>query len=77
VIDNTFPFHPQDGGQGGPGQLPLLTAFVPSLPRGNPFRVSVHSWDKPGITKITESLMQPDDVVMYEVRVFIDGHCIS
>jgi hypothetical protein len=55
----------------------LLTTFVPSLPRGTPFKVSVHAWDKPGITKITERLMQPDDVPAYEVRVSIDGHLIA
>ncbi|WEW59865.1 hypothetical protein PRK78_005346 [Emydomyces testavorans] len=62
---------------GGPGQVPVLTSFIPSLPRDNLFRVSVHSWEKPRPTRVMESLMQPDDAAMYEMRVFIDGFCVS
>lgn len=69
--------HYHQAGQGGPGQIPVLTAFVPSLARGNPFRVSVHSWERPCPTRILESLMHSEDTVMYEVRIFIDGYCIS
>ena len=58
-------------------QLPALTAFIPSLSQNSPFRVSVHSWEKPRPTRMMESLMQPDDAVLYEVRVFIDGVCVS
>ena len=59
------------------GQLPVLTTFVPSLHPNTTFRVSVHSWEKPRPSRTIESLMQPDDTLLYEVRVFIDGLCIS
>ncbi|KAK2754713.1 hypothetical protein FQN54_006846 [Arachnomyces sp. PD_36] len=58
-------------------QLPVLTAFIPSLPHNSPFRVSVHSWERPHASRLMEGLMQPDDAVVYEVRVFIDGICVS
>ncbi|KAL1958853.1 hypothetical protein VTO42DRAFT_3690 [Malbranchea cinnamomea] len=67
----------QQVGQGGSAQIPVLTTFIPSLARGSPFRVSVHSWERPRPTRLLESMMQPEDTVMYEVRVFIDGTCIS
>ncbi|KAI1914840.1 hypothetical protein LOZ61_001977 [Ophidiomyces ophidiicola] len=63
--------------QGNPGQVPVLTTFVPSVTQDTPFRVSVHSWERPRPTRILESVMQPDDAVMYEMRVFIDGYCVS
>ncbi|KAF7177147.1 hypothetical protein CNMCM7691_004881 [Aspergillus felis] len=58
-------------------QLPVLTTFIPSLPQNTPFRVSVHSWDKPRPTLLMESLMQPDDALLFEIRIFIDGLCVS
>nr|KMM69449.1 hypothetical protein CPAG_05764 [Coccidioides posadasii RMSCC 3488] len=72
-------FFPQNNNslQGGPGQVPVLTTFIPSLPQDNPFRVSIHSWERPRPTRVLEGVMQPDDSVMYEVRIFIDGFCVS
>jgi hypothetical protein len=58
-------------------QLPVLTTFIPSLPQNTPFRVSVHSWDKPRPSLLMESLMQPDDALVFEIRIFIDGLCVS
>ncbi|PYH64060.1 uncharacterized protein BO88DRAFT_475008 [Aspergillus vadensis CBS 113365] len=63
--------------QSNEGQLPVLTTFVPSLRHNTPFRVSVHSWQKPTPSRLMESLLQPDDAVLFEVRVFIDGLCVS
>lgn len=58
-------------------QLPVLTAFIPSLAQNSPFRVSVHSWERPRPSRMMESIMQPEDAVLYEVRVYIDGVCVS
>lgn len=58
-------------------QLPVLTTFIPSLAQDSPFRVSVHSWERPRPSRTMESLMQPDDAVLYEVRVYVDGVCVS
>lgn len=63
--------------QGNLGQLAVLTTFVPSLPHNAPFRVSIHSWDMPRPSRLMESLMQPDDALLFEIRVFIDGICVS
>ncbi|PWY78150.1 hypothetical protein BO94DRAFT_626729 [Aspergillus sclerotioniger CBS 115572] len=63
--------------QSNVGQLPVLTTFVPSLRQNTPFRVSVHSWQKPTPSRLMESLLQPDDAVLFEVRIFIDGLCVS
>lgn len=59
--------------QGNFGQLPVLTSFIPSLAKDAPFRVSIHSWEKPRPNRMMESLMQPDDTVLFEARVFVDG----
>ncbi len=59
--------------EGSPNQTPLLTTFVPSMPRAAPFQISVHSWVRtdgmlggtmPDGSKLNE---------MWEVKVVIDG----
>ncbi|RJE19698.1 hypothetical protein PHISCL_07973 [Aspergillus sclerotialis] len=73
IINPTSYFLPQ----GNLGHLPVLTTFVPSLPPNTPFRVSIHCWEKPRPSRLMESLMQPDDALLFEIRVFIDGVCVS
>lgn len=68
------PYYPP---QGNLGQLPVVTTFVPTMPKDSPFRVSVHSWDKPRPGRLIESIMQPDDLLLYEARVFVDGDCVA
>jgi hypothetical protein len=53
--------------------LPVLTSFIPSLLPDSAFRVSIHSWERPRPSRTMESLMQLDDSIAYEVRVYIDG----
>ena len=53
--------------------VPILTSFVASLQRGSAFRVSVHSWEKPNSSNILRSYKTPDETVMFEARVYIDG----
>ncbi|KAL2864896.1 uncharacterized protein BJX67DRAFT_373538 [Aspergillus lucknowensis] len=59
------------------GQVPVLTTFIPSLPPNSPFRVSIHTWDQPHPSRLMESLLQPDDASMFEVRIFVDGLCVA
>ncbi|PKY00636.1 hypothetical protein P168DRAFT_313405 [Aspergillus campestris IBT 28561] len=59
------------------GLLPVLTTFIPSLPHNTPFRVSIHSWDKPRASRLMETMLQPDDSLLFEIRIFIDGLCVS
>ncbi|KAJ5890604.1 uncharacterized protein N7473_006832 [Penicillium subrubescens] len=63
--------------QASVGRIPVLTSFIPSLVRGAAFRISIHNWDKPKPSRLIESMMQPDDVLLYEARVFIDGECVA
>ncbi|KAL4994109.1 hypothetical protein BDV10DRAFT_10778 [Aspergillus recurvatus] len=63
--------------QGNLGYLPVLTTFIPSLPADSPFRVSIHSWEPPHVSRLMESLLQPDDASLFEVRVFVDGLCVA
>lgn len=63
--------------QGNQGQLPIVTTFIPSLQTNAAFRVSIHSWEKPRPSRMLESLLQPEDSVMFEARVFVDGHLMS
>lgn len=54
-------------------QLPVLTTFIPSLPQDSRFRVSVHSWEKPRPSLSIESHMEPEDVLLFEARIYVDG----
>lgn len=63
--------------QGNYGQFPVLTSFVPSMNKDSPYRFSIHSWEKPRPSRLIEGMMQPDDLLMYEARVFVDGDCVA
>ncbi|KAJ5659055.1 hypothetical protein N7507_005506 [Penicillium longicatenatum] len=63
--------------QGNVGQVPVLTTFIPSMPKDSSFRVSIHSWDKPRPSRFMEKLMEPEDVLVFEGRVFIDGQLVA
>ncbi|KAI4140405.1 MAG: hypothetical protein LQ341_003849 [Variospora aurantia] len=54
-------------------QLPIVTCFVPSLPHGCPFRVSLHSWSEPEVSRATQALTSPEDCIFLEARVLLDG----
>ncbi|KAI9719284.1 MAG: hypothetical protein M1812_003614 [Candelaria pacifica] len=60
-----------------PIQIPVVTSFVPNLPSGTPFQVSVHSWAPPRPSRITEGLSRENDEVLFEARIFIDGRCVA
>lgn len=60
--------------QGSYGQIPVVTTFIPSLPKDTAFRVSIHNWDvNPKPSALMESLLQRDDHAAFEARVLIDG----
>jgi hypothetical protein len=59
--------------QGLSNQLPTMTTFIPSLPHSTPFQISIHSWDIPRPTVQIEANMRPEDSVLFEARVYIDG----
>jgi len=57
--------------------LPVLGSYIPSLPEGAPFRASIHNWDQPVPSRLMDSLMQPDDALLYHAQVYIDGEPAS
>ncbi|KAJ6104160.1 hypothetical protein N7523_010480 [Penicillium sp. IBT 18751x] len=63
--------------QGNYGQLPVLTTFIPSMAKDSPFRFSIHSWERPRPSRLIEGMMQPDDLLMFEARVFVDQQCVA
>ncbi|KAI9849984.1 MAG: hypothetical protein M1838_006210 [Thelocarpon superellum] len=74
VITQNLPF-PVD--QVIPIPLPTIVSFIPNLPKGFPFRISVHSWDNPRPSPGLESMMTKNDKVLFEARVTIDGRCVA
>lgn len=58
-------------------QLPIVAGFIPSLPWGLPFRVSIHSWETPRIARPVPQTAQQDVVSLFEARVIVDGCCIA
>lgn len=54
--------------------LPTVSCFIPSLQQGEPFQISIHSWNgHPPISEFTKSYSKYSDSVKFEVRVFING----
>ncbi|KAG6008129.1 hypothetical protein E4U43_000212 [Claviceps pusilla] len=60
-----------------PFGLPTLCCFVPSLPHGSPFQVSIHSWTAPVVSQFAQSYSQYPENVRFEARLFIDGRLMA
>lgn len=56
-----------------PHLLPTVTSFIPGLPAGSGFRISIHSWRNPVSSRYIEALKKPTDVIIFEARLFLDG----
>lgn len=61
------------GLQLNPLLLPTVTSFIPGLPAGAPFRVSIHAWQNPDMSRYIQTLKKPSDIIVFEARLFIDG----
>ncbi|CEJ93748.1 hypothetical protein VHEMI09318 [[Torrubiella] hemipterigena] len=57
--------------------LPTVCCFVPGLVPGEPFQISIHSWNPPTFDPITQAYPQYQDNAVFEARVFIDGRLIA
>ncbi|KAJ4551931.1 hypothetical protein HRR78_003497 [Exophiala dermatitidis] len=57
--------------------VPTLTSFVASLEHGAPFRVSIHSWDKPKPSAILLNYKMPSESVRFQSRVYLDGGLVA
>ncbi|KAI0136159.1 hypothetical protein BJ170DRAFT_573493 [Xylariales sp. AK1849] len=72
VHDNEFAFT-----QGSYG-LPTMTCFMPGLPTGTPFNISLHCWKNPEVSQSTTSFSPEHvDLVKFEARVFVDGRMVA
>ncbi|KAK4226624.1 hypothetical protein QBC38DRAFT_219588 [Podospora fimiseda] len=61
-----------------PGLMPVMTCFVPSLPAGHPFQISLHSWTTPKISTFTKTAYSKHlDLVKFEARVLLDGRLVA
>ena len=54
-------------------KTPILTCFVSSLAAGTPFRVSIHSWERPAPSSLLKSRKGEDEPIAFEARVYVDG----
>ncbi|KAI1437652.1 hypothetical protein GGR50DRAFT_52416 [Xylaria sp. CBS 124048] len=57
--------------------LPTMTCFMPGLPPGTPFNISLHSWKTPDISQYTRNYSKHPELVKLEARVLIDGRLVA
>lgn len=57
--------------------LPTVCCFIPSLPSGTPFQVSIHSWSSPIVSQFTRCYSKYGDSANFEARVFVDGQLVA
>ncbi|EGO55019.1 hypothetical protein NEUTE1DRAFT_102489 [Neurospora tetrasperma FGSC 2508] len=61
----------------GQAGLPIMTCFIPSLPAGSPFQISMHAWKAPDISLFTKTYSRHTEFVKFEARIFIDGRLVA
>ncbi|KAJ4291392.1 hypothetical protein N0V88_005985 [Collariella sp. IMI 366227] len=61
----------------GAAGLPVMTCFVPSLPPGTAFQISLHCWRRPDISQFTRSYSKHTELVKFEARILIDGRQVA
>ena len=57
--------------------LPTVTCFIPSILPGSPFRVSLHSWSTPTVSRDTLAKSPQESTVGFEAKVLLDGVCVA
>ncbi|GAP91511.1 putative NADH dehydrogenase -like protein [Rosellinia necatrix] len=57
--------------------LPTMTCFMPGLPPGTPFNISLHSWKTPDVSQFTRNYSKHPELVKLEARVLIDGRLVT
>ena len=57
--------------------VPILTTFVATLEGGETFRISIHSWEKPKPSQLLLSYKAPDELALFEARVYLDGILVA
>lgn len=54
-----------------------MTCFIPSLPVGAPFYISVHAWSAPEISQLARTYSNHPELVKFEVRILVDGELVG
>lgn len=57
--------------------LPTVSCFIPSILPGSPFRMSLHSWSTPTVSRETVARAPQENMVGFEIQVLLDGVCIA
>ncbi|KAK5991775.1 hypothetical protein PT974_07809 [Cladobotryum mycophilum] len=57
--------------------LPTVCCFVPSLPAGTPFQISIHSWSIPAVSQFTRLYSKYAENVKLEARISFDGRLVA
>jgi hypothetical protein len=55
---------------------PLLTCFVPGIPDGGKFSISLHSWIRP-VHVGSLALSGLGDRAMWQVKIIVDGETVA
>ncbi|KAI1125923.1 hypothetical protein F5Y10DRAFT_245923 [Nemania abortiva] len=54
-----------------------MTCFMPNLPPGTPFNISLHSWKTPDVSQFTRNYSKHPELVKFEARVLVDGRLVA
>ncbi|GAW14638.1 hypothetical protein ANO14919_040410 [Xylariales sp. No.14919] len=57
--------------------LPTMTCFMPGLPPGTSFNISLHSWKTPDVSQFSKNYSKHPELVKFEARVLIDGRLVA
>ncbi|KAK4152393.1 hypothetical protein C8A00DRAFT_16299 [Chaetomidium leptoderma] len=57
--------------------MPVMTCFVPSLPPGTAFQISLHCWRRPDLSQFTRTYSKHTDLVKFEARIVLDGRLVA
>ncbi|KAI9797207.1 MAG: hypothetical protein M1833_005616 [Piccolia ochrophora] len=57
--------------------VPIVTTFIPALPSGHNFKISIHSWQNPLPSQRLNDRLHGKEDVLFESRVLLDGCFMS
>ncbi|KAL2268264.1 hypothetical protein VTJ83DRAFT_3110 [Remersonia thermophila] len=61
----------------GAAAIPVMTCFVPSLPPGSGFQISIHCWGEPALSEFAQTYSKHTSLLKFEARIFIDGRQVA
>ncbi|KAH6615525.1 hypothetical protein B0J18DRAFT_282340 [Chaetomium sp. MPI-SDFR-AT-0129] len=57
--------------------VPVMTCFVPGLPPGAGFQISMHCWRRPDLSQFSRAYSKHTDLIKFEARILIDGRLVA